>query len=150
MRSTINTVIFSVISFIGFHNAVASEFAYTCKVIHAYELDDDGSLRSSNWLKDFKDDEFSVSRVTGEVIGTVIPTLMANSTRVINKGNKEYSFKSIAEFDSVDKPLSSGDEEPDSTANIQLLEVQEFIESEEKPFIALSISGAGIVTGICK
>lgn len=150
MKLIINAVIFSVISFIGFHSAAASEPTYTCKVVHVYDLDDDGSLRSSNWEKQFKDNEFSVSRVTGEIIGTVVPTLLANSTRVINRGNKEYSFKSIAEFDAVNKPLSSGGENAETTASVQLLEVQEFKEGTVKPFVALSMGGAGVVTGICK
>lgn len=149
MKLTINAVIFSVISFIGIHSAVASELAYTCKVIHVYGLDDDGSLKFSN-LEQFKDGKFSVSRVTGEIVGTVIPTLLENSTKVINKGNKEYSFKSIAEFDAVNKPLSSGGEDAETTVSIQLLEVQEFKEGVKKPFVALSMGGAGVVTGICK
>lgn len=150
MKLTVNTVIFSVISFSSIHGAVASELAYTCKVLHVYDLEDGGSLRASNWEKQFKDGEFSVSRVTGEIVGTVIPTLLANSTKVINKGNKEYSFKSIAEFDAVNKPLSSGHENAKDTASIQLLEVQEFRKGLDKPFIALSMGGAGVVTGICK
>lgn len=142
--------ILSTITFFSSHGSIAGELAYTCRVIHAYDLEDDGSLKTSNWQKQFIDGEFSVSRVTGEIIGTVIPTLLANSTKVINTGNKEYSFKSIAEFDAVNKPLSEGNEEAESTAGIQLLEVQEFIEGPEKPFIAISMGGAGIVTGICK
>jgi hypothetical protein len=150
MKITINAVIFSAISFIGIHSAVASELSYTCKVVHVYELDDDGSLKPSSLEKQFIDGEFSVSRVTGEIVGAVIPTLVANSTKVINKGNKEYSFKSIAEFDAVNKPLSSGDENSQDTASIQLLEVQEFKKGLKKPFVSLSMGGAGIVTGICK
>lgn len=138
------------ISSINCHSSIAGALAYTCKVIHVYELDDDGSLRSSNWEKQFKDSEFSVSRVTGEVIGEVIPTLLANSTKVINKGNEEYSFKSIANFDSVNKPLSTGSEGAKSTTDIQLLEIQEFKHGEIKPFVAMSMGGAGIVTGLCK
>ena len=116
------------------HNSIAGELDYTCKVIHVYELDNDGSLRISIWEKQFNDSEFSVSRVTGEIIGEVVPTLLSRSTKIINKGNKEYSFKSIADF---------GNE-------VQLIEIQEFAQKEKKPFAAISMGGAGIVTGLCK
>lgn len=128
----------------------ASELAYTCKVTHVYDLDGDGSLKASVWEKKLVGMQFSVSRVTGEIIGKVIPTLLANSTKVINFGNKEYSFKSIAFFDAVNKPLSTGDEDSESTANVQVLEIQEFRAGDIKPFVAMSMSGVGIVTGLCE
>jgi hypothetical protein len=59
---------------------------------------------------------------------------MAEYTRVVNKGSNEYSFKAVADFGE----------------NYQLLEVQGFRESSVKPFIASSMGGAGIVTGLCK
>lgn len=138
------------ILFIASSACVAGELSYTCKVIHVYELENDGSLRISNWEKQFKDSEFSVSRVTGEIIGEVIPTLLATSTKVINKGNEKYSFSSIADFDAVNKPLSSGAERSEDTAGVQLLEIQEFRHGGRKPFVAISMGGAGIVTGLCK
>ena len=128
----------------------ADTLSYTCEVTHVYGLADDGTLESAAWNDTMKGKLFSVSRVTGEIIGGVIPTLLANSTKVINKGNEGYSFKSIADFDAVDKPLSSGTEDAISTASLQLLEVQEFHDGARKPFIAMSMGGAGIVTGLCK
>lgn len=113
-------------------------------------MDNDGSLRTSNWEKQFKNSDFSVSRVTGEIAGKLIPTLLANSTKVINKGNQEYSFKSIALFDAVNKALSSVGEDAESTAGVQILEIQEFRHGDKKPFVAMSMGGAGIITGFCK
>jgi hypothetical protein len=81
-----------------------------------------------------KGSAFSVSRVTGEIIGEVVPTLMAKSTRVVNQGSKENSFKAVADF---------GEQ-------YQLLEVLEFRPGDVKPFVAASMGGAGIVTGTCK
>lgn len=124
--------------------------AYTCEVAHVYDLSDNGLLDTSEFEKTMKARSFSVSRVTGEIIGEIIPTLLANSTKVINKGSESWSFKSIAEFDAVDKPLSSGSEDAISIASIQLLEIQEFRNGSRKPFVAMSMGGVGIVTGICK
>lgn len=150
----IRMIIAFFIVFVVSSASLASELAYTCKVTHVYDLDDDGSLKASFLEKNSVGMQFSVSRVTGEIIGEiigkVIPTLLANSTKVINIGNKEYSFKSIAFFDAVNKPLSSGDEDSESTANVQVLEIQEFRDGDFKPFVAMSMSGVGIVTGLCE
>lgn len=150
MKIAISSIIIICILIIGNHDSISGELTYACKVIHVYELDNEGFLRISNWEKQFKYSEFSVSRITGEIIGDVVPTLLAHSTKIINKGNKEYSFKSVAEFGEAGKSLSSGSEDKRSTTSVQLLEIQEFHHGESKPFVAISMGGAGIVTGLCK
>ncbi len=114
--------------------SMAADLAYTCQVTHVYEITPDGSLVTSSLEKQIKSSSFSVSRVTGEIIGEVLPTVLARSTRVVNQGSKEYSFKAVADFGE----------------HFQLLEVQEFREGAIKPFVASSMGGAGIVTGVCK
>ena len=113
--------------------ATGSELSYTCTVARIYDLVEDGTLRTSAWEKSMKGSQFSVSRVTGEIMGEVLPTLMAKSTRVVNKGTTENSFKAVADF---------GEQ-------YQLIEIQEFKTGNIKPFIASSMGGAGIVTGSC-
>lgn len=112
----------------------ASPLSYTCEVVHIYDLADDSSLRISSFEKTMKGSMFSVSRRTGEIIGEVVPTLMASSTRVVNAGSQENSFKAVADFED----------------QVQILEVQEFKSGASKPFVASSMGGAGIVTGTCK
>lgn len=130
--------------------SIASELSYACEVKHVYSLSDNGSIKTSSFEKTLKGSIFSVSRVNGEIIGKPIPTILASSTNVINGGSKDYSFKTIALFDSVNKPLSKGNETSKYTGNAQLLEIKEFKETKNKPFIAMSMSGVGLVTGICK
>ena len=113
--------------------ASAAELAYTCEVQHVYDLADDASLGASGFEKTMKGGSFSVSRITGEILGEVVPTLMASSTRVVNHGSTENSFKSVADF----------------AGQVQVLEIQ-FKHGVTKPFVALSMGGAGIVTGTCK
>jgi hypothetical protein len=121
--------------FIGSANlSVAGPAAYTCEVEHVYELADDASLKPSYFARTMKGGTFSVSRITGEIVGQVLPTLMSTSTRVVNYGSKENSFKTVAAFE----------------GQVQVLEVQEFAEGATKPFVAMSMGGAGIVTGECK
>ena len=102
-------------------NLNAATLSYTCEVTNVYGLNDDGSLKVSGFDKGMKGSKFSVSRVTGEIIGQVVPTIVANSTRVINKGSSENSFKTVAEFDE----------------QFQILEVQEFRKGDSKPVKSL-------------
>ena len=121
-----------ILSFVN--NAIAGGLAYTCTVGHVYDLSDKGSLEISGLENQMKGSSFSVSRVTGEIIGEVIPALLAKSTRVVNKGSGENSFKATADFG----------------MQYQLIEVQEFKGSLDKPFVASAMGGAGIITGFCK
>lgn len=125
-----------IISFIFFFtgNAVSGEVSYTCQVSHIYALSEKAVLEISALEKEMKGSSFTVSRVTGEIIGEVVPTIMAKSTRIISHGSKDNSFKTISDFDE----------------QVQVLEVQEFRSGTVKPFISSSMGGAGIVTGTCK
>lgn len=112
----------------------AGELSYTCDVKHIYSLSEIGKLEISNWEKQMVGSSFSVSRITGEIVSEVVPTLRAKTTRVINSGSKDNSFKAVADFE----------------GQIQVIEIKEFEESMTKPFIAMSMGGAGLVTGTCK
>ena len=128
---TINILIVFLFSSV---NVLAGERAYTCEVLHVYKLSDDASLRTSGFEKQMKGSSFSVSRITGEIIGEVIPTEMAKKTGIVNESSERNSFKAWADFGN----------------QLQLIEVQEFRRSNSKSFILSSMGGAGIVTGTCK
>ena len=114
--------------------ASAGPIAYTCTVMHVYDLDSSSEIGTSNFGDTFNQTKFSVSRITGEIIGETLTTALAKSNLVINKGSSENSFKTLSVF----------------SGKAQLLEVQEFRKGVVKPFIALSMGGAGVVTGVCK
>ncbi len=128
----IRMIIAFFILFVVSFNAVAGEHSYTCKIMHVYGLDTDGSLVSSNLEKQYKGSEFLVSRVTGEIIGEVVPTLLSRSTKVMIKDSNESSFKTVADF----------------AYQPQLAEVNGFVPAEEKTFFAISINGAEFITGL--
>ncbi|MGR3304029.1 MAG: hypothetical protein ACUZ8I_16215 [Candidatus Scalindua sp.] len=128
IRMIIAFFILSVVSF----NAVAGEHSYTCKIMHVYGLDNDGSLISSDLEKRYKGSEFLVSRVTGEIIGDVVPTLLARSTKVLIKDSNKSPFKSAEDF--AYRP--------------QLAGVNGFVPAEEKTFFAISMNGAEFITGL--
>lgn len=114
--------------------SVSAPWSYTCEVKHVYSLTDDAALGTSGFEKTMKGGNFSVSREGGEIVGEVVSTLGAKATRVVNRGSTENSFKTVADFD----------------GQIQILEVQEFQKGMIKPFIAMSMGGAGVITGTCK
>ena len=118
----------------------AGQLAYTCEITHVYNLEDDGALKSTKiWENQFVGSKFSLSRVTGEIIGEVLTTAVATSTKVINIGKEGYYFTSIAYFEG--RPEKK---------EMQLIEVMEFNSAKKKPFVAMSLGGAGIVTGMCE
>ncbi len=133
MKELIQVVTFILIFSIN-ANAMAAELAYTCKVTHIYDLTNDGSLATSNFEMQMRGRSFSVSRLSGEIIGEVIPTLKAKSTRVVSVGSARNAFKAVADFGN----------------QFQILEIQEFKKGIIKPFVSSSMGGAGIVTGLCK
>ena len=130
----IRMIIAFFVLFVVSFNAVAGELTYTCKIINVYELANYGSLRHSDVEKQFKDSEFIISRVTGDIIGVAVPTLLARSTKIISKDNGENPFRSVAD-------IKNG---------VQLIEIYESVPDEEKPFIAISFGGTEIITGLCK
>lgn len=129
-----NRPLFVIFFFFTNAYAMAGELSYTCEVTHIYKLSNDGSLAISPFEKQMKGSSFSVSRASGEIVGEVIPTLRAKSTKVVNPGSGKNSFKAVADFGN----------------QFQIIEVQEFRKGNLKPFVSSSMGGAGIVTGSCK
>ena len=129
-RNIILLLIFSGISF----TAKAGNLTYDCVIKKLYDIDDKGVLEASGWQSQIKGNKFTVSRETGKILDDTATTILAKKTRVINFGSKDYSFKSVAEFE----------------GQFQLIEIQEFKQSNEKPFIISSFGGAGLATGTCK
>jgi hypothetical protein len=112
----------------------AGELAYVCTVEHVYQVSDYGKLIESEFDDEMGGARFAVSRLDGKILGEVLATPLAESTRVVNRGSASNSFQAVADF---------GDQ-------FQSLEVQEFREGERKPFVASSMGGFGIVSGVCR
>jgi hypothetical protein len=115
---------------------------YNCGVTHAYSLRADGSLGIS-LETDIVGSNFSVSRKTGQITGKFITTDLAMSIRVIEKGSAKNSFRAASE---IGDSFRFGD----GTHAYQILDVQEFREGAEKPFVVSSMGGVGIITGVCE
>lgn len=118
------------------NTATAGKVTYNCEVKHLYDLGHNGDLvpSHSGWSRNFVGVAFTVSRITGEITGSIVPTLLTPTTRVISKGSKDWSFRAVADFGNT----------------YQLIEVQEFRLGPTKPFLVSSMGGTGIVTGLCQ
>ena len=113
---------------------IAGESSYSCTVTHVYVVDDNGSLKTSGFESNLKDGRFMVDRLNGAIVGDVLPTSLANYTKVINKESTSNSFKSIADFGN----------------QFQIIVIKECKNGSLKPFVSISTGGAEIVTGICR
>ena|SRR5450830_1568678 len=133
-------LLFVLIFSISFANA--NELSYVCKVKNAYKLNDDGSLVNENEevLRLTIGSIFSVSTDTGRITGKYVNTETATSTHVLKKGSKTNSFRSIADWDFTGM----------ATHAFQILEIREFTNSKEKPFIVYASGGTGIKSGKCQ
>jgi hypothetical protein len=121
-------------SFLFCESSIAGKASYSCAVEHVYAVDDNGSLSLSGFENTLKNGQFMVDRLHGTIVGDVLPTSLAYSTRVIKQGSSSNSFKAIADF---------GNE-------FQVIVVKEFHDGLIKPFYSISTGGAEIATGTCK
>lgn len=112
----------------------AAGLTYTCQVLEVYSLANGGRLEARGG-----EGRFTVSRRDGQILGEVLPTLMADKVTVLSPGDGRNSFRSFAFF-------NMGQAGP----SVQTLDVQEFRSGKQKPFVSFSMGGAGIVTGVCE
>jgi len=107
---------------------------FDCTIKHVYDVSDTGELEVSGWQNEFHSSKFTVERKTGVISGQTLTTILAKETSIINYGNNENSFKAIAVF----------------PGQVQLIEIQTFKKGTTKPFVASSMGGIGIITGMCE
>lgn len=119
--------------------ADSESLAYNCEILSAYDLSGSGTLKPSGFSSYFVGSKFAISRVDGHIVGSVLPTILAKTTTVLSKGDERNSFRAAAVFENE----SAG-------RSVQLIDVQEWVSGSTKPFVASSMAGAGIITGICE
>ena len=109
---------------------------YSCVITSSYLLSDDGSLSESQYKVGRT---FTIDRGTGRAIGAIknhnITAYGNFQPTVIDRGNHEQYFKALTVYGS-------------NNPSIDVLVVQQFADSEEKPFM-FSRSGE-VTTGVCK
>ena len=115
----------------------AGDAHYDCTIKNVYEINDEGALvKKSKKIEDIYKGTFSISRLTGDVVGVTMPTTNASQKIVINPGNSEWSFKALSIYEHPNGNEFNG------------IEVLEYREGLEKPFYAISV--AGVISGTCK
>ncbi len=133
MKRLVTAILITWISIYG-SSATLAASSYICIINHDYSLQDNGTIKTSVWSKSFEGNQFTVEKSDGAITGSTLTTILANETKIINAGSKENSFKAVAYFKN----------------QVQIIEIQEFRSSKSKPFVALSMGGAGIISGLCQ
>lgn len=107
--------------------------AYKCAVSQTGDLQDSGEISESNFTRLSNGNEFVVDKGTGRIKGGLSNDNAFGQPQVLDYGSSEQAFKVLTVF------------KPNITINY--LYIQEFNESEEKPF--MFVSGSEIYSGKC-
>jgi hypothetical protein len=117
-------------------SVIAGDTHYTCIIISASRLTDEGTLASHSSLKSTIGEKFTVDRETGRIIGGPLDNSHLK-IQLIDKGSREMSFQSFA--------LST---QRSHTIHIQ---IQEFQPAESKPFVGTTtLYYPGVYSGTCQ
>ncbi len=138
MRTTRNYAILltTLISALLAFASQAGEDGYICKIVEVRVLSNEGTLiESKKFTKQFEDRSFSINRNNGEMIGMPFTTSAYKSTTVLDRGNKDSSYKSMAQSEA---PLAA-----------MFMYVAEHFQHREKPFWGTA-NGTQIYSGICE
>jgi len=128
--------IFVLLSIILFSSNCFSANDFRCIVKESYTLEDNGKLSSdTNVAKSSLNKEFIVNRQTGQITGGGFTNTMSGQMpKVYNYLPSENGFKAITIY------------KPNYT--VDYLQINEFREGKEKPFIYKGAWGE-IITGVC-
>ena len=80
---------------------------------------------------------FGVDRISGKVVTAPLRNLTAAEIKVLNRGDKDHTFELLS--------VSS----PTGKVTTDLLVIQEFVKSKDKPFVAVTSVGE-VYSGICE
>jgi hypothetical protein len=138
-RSTLIAVAVAAIAVVGSLAASArAEERYECRIREAYRVTDQGTLEAGAWSGDPQRGRFTVSRESGQVIGDWLTTVRASRTEVTQAGNSEWGYLTLARFQN------------EHGESIQTIHIQHYHPGPDKPFVASSPGGVGLVSGICQ
>ena len=113
----------------------AGPYEYQCSVQQVAEVDAAGKMKTS---KPSSQLNFAVNRKTGAIIGAPFSNTVSISTtsiQVLDYGSKDQAFKVLSVYKGA-------------FTTVDYLVVEEFSDSQEKPFRGIAMSS--IYTGTCK
>lgn len=116
----------------------AAENTYTCKILEAIEMTDDGYMQKHKGMwKSTIGQTFTVNRNTGEMIGHPFTTDgWLGGTKVLNRGGNGNSYKAIV--------VSGG-----PNISIKYIHIAEYKEQLSKPFWGSGDDDV-IFSGLCE
>jgi hypothetical protein len=117
-------------------SVIAEDGQYSCVVVAASKLKEEGALAPHRSMKSFIGEQFTVDRETGRITGGPLDNSHMK-IQLIDKGSREMSFQVIAQSN--------------QRTHTTQLEIEEFQPTESKPFIGTTtLHYPGVYTGTCK
>jgi len=107
---------------------------YECTIKSGRTVSDEGSFKDGGYPSLFVGKSFTVDRQTGRMLGVLQNhNGQFGQPQVVDRGGPEQSYKAVTIYA--------------PNAAVDLLQVQQFAESREKPF--LFVSSANVYAGTC-
>jgi hypothetical protein len=118
----------------GIAGIANSAEGYKCKVLMAKSLTKAGEMAKTGYSNIYVGKEFVVDINTGRMIGAISNGNHTAQPTVLDRGSKDQGYKVITIY----KPFVS----------VDYLNVEEFTNSPEKPF--MFIESSTVISGICR
>lgn len=116
--------------------SIAGDTHYVCTVVSASSLTTEGVLAPHWTVKFWVDQQFTVDRETGRIIGGPLDNAKMK-IQVLDRGSHEMSFQAFAQSR--------------QTSHSAHLEIEEFRTAESKPFVGTTtLYYPGVYSGTCK
>lgn len=117
-------------------SVMAGDSHYTCTIVSASRVTDQGTLVSHWIVNAWIGQHFTTDRETGRIVGGPLDNSKMQ-IELIDKGSQEMSFKVFARSQ--------------QKTHTTYLQVEEFQTTESKPFIGTTtLYYAGVYTGTCR
>ena len=129
--------VFLATSIFAINNLYAGPVEYKCEINYEYFLTSSGELKEEKRI--YKGEKFHIERPTGTVLGGGLGNHFYPTKKIIDPGSKEQNFKLLY--------LSKHVVGTENGKNAVYIEVNEYAETYEKPFVV--ITNTKVLSGIC-
>ena len=129
--------VFLAASIFTINNLSAGPVEYKCEINYEYSLASSGELKEGKRI--YKGEKFHIERPSGTVLGGGLGNHSYPKKMIIDPGSKQQNFKLLY----LSKPILG----TENGKNAVYIEVNEYAETYEKPFVA--VTNTKVLSGIC-
>ncbi len=129
--------LFLAVSIFTGENLFAGPIEYKCEIKYEHSLTSIGELSEGKMI--YKGERFHIERPSGTVLGGGLGNRFYPTKIIIDPGSKEQNFKLLY--------LSNPVKGTENGKNAVYIEVKEYAETYEKPFVV--VTNTKVLSGIC-